>query len=90
MWFCEVSQSIAPATQNEVPCPIILHAFMFNPCLTKFYFLFFFSFVWSCEASQSIAPATQNEVPCPMILHAIIFNHFLKNDEFAFFTEVRG
>ena len=26
---CEVSQSIAPATQNEVPCPMILNFFIF-------------------------------------------------------------
>ena len=44
---CELSQSIAPATQNEVPCPVILHAFMFNPFLAKSWICFLsFLFVW--------------------------------------------
>ena len=41
VWSCEVSQSIAPATQNEVLCPMILHAIIFNHFLKNDELAFF-------------------------------------------------
>ena len=50
---CELSQSIAPATQNEVPCPMILHAFIFNPFLGKSGICFSWSF-FVCVVSMML------------------------------------
>ena len=52
--LCDVSQSIAPATQNHVPCPMILNFYIFYHFLKNDEFAFFYS--------RSLLVATTDDV----------------------------
>ena len=89
MWSCEVSQSIAPATQNEVPRPLFLHAFMFNFCLTKSYFLFFFVCVVFVTCHNLLRLPHKITFRVPWFLISTFFIIFWKMTNLFFFTHVR-
>ena len=89
MWSCEVSQSIAPATQNEVPRPLFLHAFMFNFCLTKSYFLFFFVCVVFVTCHNLLRLPHKITFRAPWFLISTFFIIFWKMTNLLFFTHVR-
>ena len=52
--LCDVSQSIAPATQNHVPCPMILNFYVFYHFVKNDEFAFFYS--------RSLLVATTDDV----------------------------